>query len=215
MQQDRYIRTLLEQLNSSKPPSGFRIVTRKLSEKVRLARIWLSEQNNNPMDIYLLKEGPDYMGAVLEKDTELFAYSVPSVRRNGIVKTALKEIVIPHLLARNPILRTTLSRSLVSEKMYIAGKHLALAVGFEILKEEGGQCRMILDGTKLQKRIFVQGENIPLTMEENATIKSHIEKSVLYMSIAQCMLEYREGRSPLSEDLLEIVRNLSKQTQRV
>lgn len=208
MQQDRYIRTLLEQINSGKPPSGFHIVTRKLSEKVWLARIWLSEQNNTSMDVYLLKEGPDYMGAVLEKDTELFAYSVPSVRRNGIVKTALKEIIIPHLLARNPILRTTLSRSLVSERMYIAGKHLALVVGFEILKEENGQCRMLLDGTKLQKRIFVQGENTPLAMEEKETIKKYIGRSKLYMSMAQCMLEYREGRSPLSEDLLDIIGEL-------
>ncbi|QES88552.1 hypothetical protein [Rhizosphaericola mali] len=167
------------------------------------------------MDIYLLKEGPDYMGAVLERDTELFAYSVPTFRRKGIVKMALKEIILPHLLARNPILRTTLSRSLVSEKMYIAGKHLALAVGFEILKEENGQCRMLLDGTTLQKRVFVQGENIQLTPEEKKTIKNYIGKSGLYMSIAQCMLEYREGRSPLSEDLLEIVRNLSIQIQKV
>jgi hypothetical protein len=215
MQQDRYIRTLLEQINSGKSSSGFHIVTRKLSEKVWLARIWLSEENKVPMEIYLLKEGSDYMGAVQEKDTQLFAYSVPSFRRKGIVKTALKEIIIPHLLARNPILRTTLSRSLVSEKMYTAGKHLALSVGFEILKEEDGLCRMLLDGTKLQKRIFIQGENIPLTSEEKATIKSYIGKSVLYMSIAQCMLEYREGRSPLSEDFLDIIRKLNLLLEKV
>lgn len=207
MQQEKYIKNLLEQLNCGRTINGY-LVTRKLSESVQLARIWSTEENELPTDIYLLKEKETYIGAIQEQETELYAYTVPSNRRKGNMKTALKETIFPHLLQRTPILRVTISRSLLSEKMYIAGKHLAITTGFEILKEENGQCRLLLDGTKLQKRVFIQGENVPLSSEEKATLKMLIHKSALYTSIAQSMLEYREGRSSLSEDLLEACRHM-------
>ncbi|QES88932.1 hypothetical protein [Rhizosphaericola mali] len=203
MQQDKYIKNLLEQLNSGKTLNSY-FVTRKLSESILLARIWSIEENEPPTDIYLLKDKESYIGAIQEQETELYAYTTPLSRRKGCMKTALKETVLPHLLQRTPILRGTISRSLLSEKMYIAGKHLAITVGFEMLKEENGQCRLLLDGTKLQKRIFIQGENVTLSHEEKTTMKRLIHKSTLYTSIAQCMMEYREGRNSLSEDLLDV-----------
>lgn len=214
MQQDKYIKNLLEQLNSGRMPTPY-FVSRKLSERVQLARIWSSEENNAPIDIYLLKEKETYMGAVHEQNTELYAYTAPFYRRKGIMKTALKDIVLPHLLQKMPIVRLTISRSLLNEKMYVAGKQLAIISGFEILKEEIGQCRLLLDGTKLQKRIFIQGENVPLSMEEKSCLKSLVHKSALHMSIAQCMMEYREGRSPLSEDLLDTQKKLQYLETRV
>lgn len=171
MQQYKYIKKLLEQLNSGNTINGY-LVTRKLSESIQLARIWSSVENEPPTDIYLLKENEKYIGAVQEQETELYTYTTPLNRRKGNMITALKETVLPHLLQRTPILRVTIGRSQLSEKMYFAGKYLALATGFEMLKEENGQCRLLLDGTKLQKRIFIQGEDVPLTMEE----KKHTKK---------------------------------------
>ncbi len=214
MQQDKYIKNLLEQLNSGKTINSY-FITRKLSESVQLARIWSSEEKQHPTDIYLLKEKENYIGAIQERETELYAYTAPFNRRKGSMKTALKETILPHLLQRTPILRVTISRSQLSEKMYFAGKYLALATGFEMLKEENGQCRLLLDGTILQKRVFIQGENVPLTMEEKNTLKNMMYKSERYTSMAQCLMEYREGRSSFSEELLEVSKKMSLFAEKV
>lgn len=209
MQQDKYIRNLLEQLNAGKAINGY-IVMRKLSGQVQLARIWHSAENEKPMDIYLLKEKDNYIGTAQEQETELYAYVSTAYRRKGVMKAALKETIIPHLLQRTPILRATISKSSLHEKMYIAGKHLAMASGFEILKEENGQCRLLLDGTKLQKRIFVQGENVMMSVQEKSDALNILKQSLRTISIAQCMLEYKQGRSVFSENLLDVCGQLRK-----
>ncbi|PZP41202.1 MAG: hypothetical protein DI598_18510 [Pseudopedobacter saltans] len=214
MQQDKYLKNLLEQLNNGKTINRY-FVTRKLSESIELARIWSIKENEQPTDIYLIKDKENYIGAVLELETELYAYTSTSHRRKGHMKTALKETVLPHLLQRTPILRTTISRSSLSDKMYTASRHLALATGFEILKEENGQSRLLLDGTKLQKRVFVQGENIPLSTEEKENMKNLIYKSIFYISVVQCMTEYREGRSAISEDLLELSNRMDTLSRKI
>lgn len=214
MQQDKYIKNLLEQLNNGKTISSY-FVTRKLSESVQLARIWYSEGKGDSMDIYLLKEKETYTGAVQEQETELYAYTTPSFRRKGCMKKALQETILPHLLQKTPILRVTISRSLLSEKMYIAGRHLAIVTGFEILREENGQCRLLLDGTKLQKRVFIQGENVPLSVAERTKVKRLIHQSGISVSIAQSIIEYREGRSSLSEDLLDTQKQLELLGERI
>lgn len=42
-----------------------------------------------------------------------------------------------------------------------------------------------------------------------------MHKSVLYTSIAQCLMEYREGRSSFSEELLEVSKKMSLFSEKV
>jgi hypothetical protein len=206
MQTEKYIRNLLEQLNNGKLTRSY-LVTRKLSETVKLARIWKMDEalSHIPVEIYLLVADGKYTGAVMEQDSEIFAYTSPSFRRKGLMKTCLKDTVLPHLLQRKPILRATLERSLLSDRMYMATKRLAASAGFEILSEQNGRCKLLLDGTVLQKRIYIAGINEPLSKDRRAEMKNFLAKITLFLSIVQANFEMTEGRSPLSEDLLDLL----------
>lgn len=215
MQTEKYIRSLLEQLNGNRLPSGLFPVTRKLSEIVRLIKIWDLSRQEPPGTLYLVLSDKFYAGAVMEQNTELYAYMLPVHRRKGLLRTALKDTILPHLLQGSPILRVTLNRAALSEKMFLAARNLATATGFEILREEQGQCRFIMDGTTFQKRIYIAGENVLLNKTEQATVRDFLAKAALYTEIAQCQLEYRNGRSSLSEDLLETGRQLTALGNRI
>lgn len=219
MTPDKLARKWLDELNRGKVNDC--VITRVLDDTVEQAKIWRmpppNENMDDPVQAYFIKEkGGAYLGCVLEAANNLYAYTLPAQRRKGIMKTALKQLILPHLLQQVPVLRVHIGKVAgTSDKAYSIAKKLALGSGFDILRETNEGCRLILDGGKLKERIYIKGRNIRLPKEKIGTLKSRLMTATVMVKQVQTELEYKTGISGYSEDLNDLAAALSCHAEKI
>lgn len=207
---DKFLKKTIDELNTAKV-SGC-ITTRSLSGNVLLAKVWpepiTPDKLVQAITMYLIKNEAQYIGCVTDEDI-LFAYMLPAYRRKGLMSEAMRAIILPHLLQQQPMLRLQLQVALFSsQKTYDCAKKLALAVGFEMLKEEPGACRMAMDASGLKERVYIKGENEPLSPTDLTVLKNKILYAATILSTVQTELEYKQGISGYSEELNDLLKML-------
>jgi len=213
MSPEKLIRKWIDELNRGDIKGLF--IARKLDKNVELARMWDTPITEGALNMawraYFVKEGESYIGAVMEHENGLYVYMMPAYRKKGIASGVLKNIILPHLLQQQPLLRTYITKTGGSEQRYQTAKKLAQSVGFNLLQEDASGCRLMMDGSSLKERIYVKGINTPLTEERTKFLQSRIAYANSLLRTVQTELEYKCGNSLFSEELGSIVHALDKQ----
>jgi len=216
MQPEKTIKKILDTLNHQN--GKCQIVARSLADHIEFARLWdepVTESSDIPFfDIYLIKEGTIYVGAVMEFDKGIYAYLSASYRKKGIMSSALKKVILPHLLQRQPVIRAFIGRSM-NERQYTIAKKLAISSGFNMLLEDHTGCRLMMDVTSLKERVFITGINKPLSEERKLFLKNRIGFATDLLSIVQTELEFSCGISAYSEELNDLIRLLEIQVDKL
>ena len=128
-------------------PNYNNCIKNSISNTVELAHIWIekSRYKHRPQTFFLIKEGNEYVGAVLDMITDLHWVVLPKHRKKGHLTTALKETILPylfvHLERENQTI--TIKESEIGQKNFQHSLNTALQVGFRkvdndnyILKED-------------------------------------------------------------------------------
>lgn len=132
MSEDSII-SIINKLNRN--PNYKNCIRHSISKNVELAHIWLenSMHKHSPKTFFLIKKENEYVGAVLDMETDLHWVILPQHRRKGYLTTALKKAIIPYLF--NNFEREELNISIneleIGKKNYNASKNTALQVGFK------------------------------------------------------------------------------------
>jgi len=211
MDNTKFIKRILDDRNKNKF-AGI-LITRRLSEKVQLAKIWAAplspDENIPPIQAYLVQKEKQYIGLVIEEDEGPYAFMRPAFRKKGFMSNALRQVILPHMLQQKPLLRLYLSAAkLGSDRQLNFAKKLALSVGFELLKEEPGSLRLVLDASRLKEHVFIKGENERLPKERLNALKKQIRYAASVLSMVQTELEYKRGISGYSEELGDWIKAL-------
>jgi len=212
------IRRILEDLNAGKFIGH--IITRKLTDTIKLAKVWSSKLSAkefiSPLHLYLINENAVYIAGVLAEPDSIYAFALKAWRGQRYVSTALRQGIFPHLLQQRPVLRCTISvTALGGERKLSFAKKMALAVGFELLKDDPADCRLMMDASRLKERQYIKGENEPLSKSALSLLKSKLLYAASVLETVQTELEYKQGISGYSEGLNEQLKILFDHAEKI
>lgn len=132
MSEDSII-SIINKLN--RYPNYKNCIKHSISEHVELAHIWIesSMHKHSPKTFFLIKKENEYVGTVLDMETDLHWVILPQHRRKGYLTTALKKAIIPYLFnnTEREELNISINELEIGKKNYNASKNTALQVGFK------------------------------------------------------------------------------------
>jgi hypothetical protein len=83
-----------------------------------------------------------------------------------------------------------------------------ISIGFEMLQEGPGDCRLAMGASGLKERVFIKRENAPLSAAEWSLLKNEMLYAATILSTVQTELEYKQGFSGYSEELNDLLKAL-------
>lgn len=121
-------------------PNYKNCIKHSISNTVELAHIWIenSRHNHRPQTFFLIKEGNEYVGAVVDMITDLHWVVLPKHRKKGHLSKALKEAILPYIFIHFERENQTISIKLseIGQKNYLNSLSTALKVGFSIVDKD-------------------------------------------------------------------------------
>lgn len=112
-----------------------------IGKNVELAHIWYKDgfsDSHIPDTYFLIKENDKYVGAVLDMTHDLHWVILPKYRKRRHLSTALKQVILPHILKkmRRVEQKISIKQNEIVEINYQNSLKVASNVGFKILDEE-------------------------------------------------------------------------------
>lgn len=141
---DETISAIIDAVNHG--TDDFRIFHRSLLANVDIAQVWVpdtGEAQFSDYRIFLIYSEGECAAAVLDMVCDLHVFTREKFRRKGLMKTALQTVILPFLRQEG---RETQNITCGTED----GRHLSLAVGFEVDEDGNG----LLDLTKVEQVDF-------------------------------------------------------------
>lgn len=130
---EKSIVSIIHRLN--KNPNYKNCIKHSISNNVDFAHIWIenSRLKHSPKSFFLIKKGNEYIGTVLDMETDLHWVILPKHRKNGYLINALKEVIIPYLfnIQEKEELNITINELEIGKDNYKNSSGTALKVGFK------------------------------------------------------------------------------------
>lgn len=144
-----------------------------IGTNVELAHIWYKDgfsDNHIPYTYFLIKENEKYIGAVLDMTHDLHWVILPKYRKRGYLSTALKQVILPHILEEMPrvVQKISIKRNEIGVINYQNSLKVALNVGFKQLDEEN----LVFDYNALDY------ENYQLDYQHKGLTKEELDKQI-------------------------------------
>lgn len=121
-------------------PNYKNCIKHSISNTVELAHIWIEKSRHihRPQTFFLIKEGNEYVGAVVDMITDLHWVVLPKHRKKGHLTKALKETILPYIFIHFERENQTISIKLseIGQKNYLNSMTTALKVGFNKVDED-------------------------------------------------------------------------------
>jgi hypothetical protein len=130
---EKSIIAILNGLNRN--PNYRNCIKHSISKDVELAHIWIEKSiyKHSPKTFFLIKKDNEYVGAVLDMETDLHWVILPQHRRKGYLTTALKKAIIPYLFnnTEREELNISINELEIGKENYDNSLSTALKVGFK------------------------------------------------------------------------------------
>ena len=216
-----YFKSLIYKLNHNQTRSLIHL--RPLSETVDFAKVW--EEKPKPTDKIASPGGPykfyfikndqgTYVASILDMWHDLHWFVLPGYRRKGHLTKALKETILYHLFQEREEQRITIDENAIGLKNFLASEKVALRLGFKKVKENNKPA-YILKKNKYQTNNYFSGQNTLLTEARFEELKKHINFISNSLWLVQTEIEMKLGEKDMSEELIELKDNISKQRWRL
>lgn len=130
---EKSIIAILNGLNRN--PNYRNCIKHSISKDVELAHIWIEKSiyKHSPKTFFLIKKDNEYVGAVLDMNSDLHWVILPKYRKKGNLTNALKEAIIPYLFSvvGREALNISINELEIGKKNYDNSLITALKVGFK------------------------------------------------------------------------------------
>ncbi|WP_310560667.1 hypothetical protein [Flavobacterium sp.] len=168
---DKSIIQLIDKLN--RYPDFKDCIKVGIGKNVELAHIWYKDgfsDSHIPYTYFLIKENDKYVGAVLDMTHDLHWVILPKYRKRGHLSTALKQVILPHILEEMPrvVQKISIKRNEIGVINYQNSLKVALNVGFKQLDEEN----LVFDYNALDCR------NYELDYQYKGLTKEELDKQI-------------------------------------
>jgi len=168
---DKSIIQLIDKLN--RYPDFKDCIKVAIGKNVELAHIWYKDgfsDSHIPYTYFLIKENDKYVGAVLDMTHDLHWVILPKYRKRGHLSTALKQVILPHILEEMPrvVQKISIKRNEIGVINYQNSLKVALNVGFKQLDEEN----LVFDYNALDCR------NYELDYQYKGLTKEELDKQI-------------------------------------
>nr|WP_315216109.1 hypothetical protein [uncultured Flavobacterium sp.] len=168
---DKSIIQLIDKLN--RYPDFKDCIKVGIGKNVELAHMWYKDgfsDSHIPYTYFLIKENDKYVGAVLDMTHDLHWVILPKYRKRGHLSTALKQVILPHILEEMPrvVQKISIKRNEIGVINYQNSLKVALNVGFKQLDEEN----LVFDYNALDCR------NYELDYQYKGLTKEELDKQI-------------------------------------
>jgi hypothetical protein len=217
MTTEKDIKKLLADLNNHK--AGGYLITRPLSDTVDYARVWpakrpseskATQDNGHDADTFyfISEKSKKYMAAVLVTENDLKWYLMPEYRKGNLFSTALKEIILPHILQHKPVQRMTLSRTIMGEKAFLFLRKIAVAAGFKLIREDDALSLYAIEAASLEGKQYIAGINTGIAEARLQLMGSELKTMIQILGIIKTEIEMKTGSWEYSMDYEGIIQSL-------
>ena len=142
------IATYLKRLNDQKAQDS--IFRRRIGSNVEIATVWPTPKSKytkcDGEFFFITNNQGEYVAAVYDMQDDLHWYVVPKHRKNGYLKRALKQAILPYLFdSGRASQKISIDIYAIGDRNYAASKALATSLGFKLL--EGSHCYFELNAS--------------------------------------------------------------------
>lgn len=205
---------LIDRANGAHGPEV--ILLRPLTDTVSLGKAWLEapqlEQSSflqSGQGIYLIRHAHlSWVGIVLDhREKDLHVYMLPEYRGQHIMSTALRDIILPHLLQDREIQRITINSHNLSSKAVSSAVCTAQAAGFALVSspENEEDVLTMQYASASQNQLSVEKGNDTLFSQERIE-QNH--RNMVYHASCLAMLsaevDLHLGDGTLAETILDL-----------
>lgn len=222
------LRALIDRANGQ--PGEQILFIRPLTDSVHWAKAWLQVPvlhettaiiSGTP--IYLIRDpGYDYVGIVVDMgEADLHWFVLPARRARHYLSTALREVILPHLLQNRQTQRISINRNF-GEEIFEASARVARAAGFvlEPESEEDEESQVTVRYTPVDWTALptFEGRNQPLSEERLRQLRSHFAYHANCLRVLGAEIDGRLGEADFTDhinDLAGQVHSLGAETEDV
>lgn len=208
------IKAFINQLNKNKPNKL--IYLAELSENVDIGLGWLTkasmgERFSGPYRFYFIKNNDNiYIGAVLVMGVkDLHWYVTSKYRGMKYLSTALRYIILPHILQNTNEQRITIDKDSIGQKNFTASEQLALSVGFKRTSVKNGKCEYVLKDDHYEDSDYLNVNYKGLSDQRFKDLKHKVKSLYESLAIIQSEVRMSFGDIPTVKELDEIVTKIS------
>lgn len=206
---DSTIRNIIKRLNTGKTKNLIHL--KHLSDKVSVGYVWekLPTVKDNiafgdgPYRFFFIKENGQYIGAVLDMSSDLHWFMLKEFRSKGHLSKPLRETILPYLFFQDPekdFQRITISRGAIGDKNYESSNNLAVAVGFEPVKQDEYNSEYKISREKIKDVDFSDVIN-PISEQRLKDLQKQIHCAYKLLWMAQTELDMAYDDSDMIDDL--------------
>lgn len=196
------------------------LFVRPLTDSVYWAKAWeqapVLYKHTAPdtgYSLYLIRSRErQYVGIVLDMGPENLHWLVqPAFRKQGYLSTALRDVILPHLLQDRATQRITLSRN-YGEEEFEASNHVARAVGFVPEPpgehDEESQVAMRYTPADWNALPVFEGRNQPLSDTRLSELKQHFAYHANCLRVLRGEVLTQLGESDFTEHMHDLARQV-------
>jgi len=141
------------------------------------------KDHRNPYNVYLILDAPyHYAAIVLDMNHDLHVYTLPESRNQGLMRKALHDVILPHLLKSRRSVRITIDKNESSPEATFLAKKL----GFK--RKSAGDGTTVFSRGPIGLPTFKEFE-FPISLEKEKAIELQTEAETLMRRLTQIYME--------------------------